>query len=118
MISIEMLGYKNGTLQSQNYPPHVDTKKYPDSGDFITVVGNEPSAHLKQSIAEGIKKHVPSLKVETLVALGTGKNFSDILLNDHTLFWAVEIPLVMVTDTAFFGIYITINPLTPLKLWV
>jgi aminopeptidase YwaD len=102
MISLEMLGYKNNAPQSQTYPPYVDTEKYPDSGDFIAVVGNEPSAQLTQSLAEGMKENVPSLKVETLVVPGTGENFSEVRLSDHAPFWDAGIPAVMVTDTAFF----------------
>jgi aminopeptidase YwaD len=102
MISLEMLGYKNSAPQSQTYPPYVDTEKYPDSGDFIAVVGNEPSAHLTQKLAEGMKQHVPTLKVETLVVPGTGGNFSEVRLSDHAPFWDAGIPAVMVTDTAFF----------------
>lgn len=102
MISLEMLGYKNSAPQSQTYPPYVDTEKYPDTGDFIAVVGNEPSAQLTQSLAEGMKQHVPSLKVETLVVPGTGENFTEVRLSDHAPFWDSGIPAVMVTDTAFF----------------
>ena len=102
MISLEMLGYKTNAPQSQTYPPYVDTEKYPDSGDFIAVVGNQPSAQLTQSLAEGMKQHVPSLKVETLVVPGTGEKFSEVRLSDHAPFWDAGIPAVMVTDTAFF----------------
>lgn len=102
MISLEMLGYKNSAPHSQSYPPYVDTEKYPDSGDFIAVVGNEPSAQLAQSLAEGMKQNVPSLKVETLVVPGTGENFQEVRLSDHSPFWDAGIPAVMVTDTAFF----------------
>lgn len=102
MISLEMLGYKNSAPNSQTYPPYIDTEKYPDSGDFIAVVGNEPSAQLAQSLAEGMKQNVPSLKVETLVVPGTGENFSEVRLSDHAPFWDAGIPAVMVTDTAYF----------------
>ena len=102
MISLEMLGYKVSTPHSQSYPPYVDAEKYPDSGDFIAVVGNEPSVNLVRSLANGMKKHVPSLKVETLVVPGTGENFTEVRLSDHSPFWDAGIPAVMVTDTAFF----------------
>jgi hypothetical protein len=102
MVSLEMLGYKNSAPQSQTYPPYVDTNKYPDSGDFIAVVDNEPSAQLTQSLAEGMKPHIPSLKVETLVIPGTGGDFSEVRLSDHAPFWDVDILAVMATDTAFF----------------
>jgi aminopeptidase YwaD len=102
MISLKMLGCKTNAPQSQAYLSYVDTEKYPDSGDFIAVVGNEPSPQLTQSFAEGMKQHIPSLKVETLVVSGTGENFSEVRLSDHASFWDAGIPAVMVTDTAFF----------------
>jgi len=102
MISLEMLGYKNSAPHSQNYPPYVDAEKYPDSGDFIAVVGNEPSAQLAKNLADGMKLHVPALKVETLVVPGNGENFAEVRLSDHSPFWDAGIPAVMVTDTAFF----------------
>ena len=86
MISLEMLGYKNSAPQSQTYPPYVDTEKYPDCSDFIAVIGNEPSAQLTQSLAEGMRQNIPSLKVETLVMPGTGGNFSEVRLSDHAPF--------------------------------
>jgi aminopeptidase YwaD len=88
MISLEMLGYKNSVPQSQNYPSYVDTNKYPDSGDFIAVISNEPSEQLTQSLAEGMKQHVPSL--------------SEVWLSNHVPFWDADIPAVMVIDTTFF----------------
>ena len=115
MISLEMLGYKTNAPQSQTYPPYVDTEKYPDSGDFIAVVGNQPSAQLTQSLAEGMKQHVPSLKVETLVVPGTGEKFSEVRLSDHAPFWDAGIPAVMSPTQHFFAIHTITNPLTPLK---
>lgn len=102
MISLEMVGFKNTAPGSQTYPPYVDPSQYPDSGDFIAVVGNEPSASLSQVVTKGMADSVPSLKVETLVVPGQGANFTEVRLSDHSPFWDVGIPAVMVTDTAFF----------------
>ena len=49
-----------------------------------------------------MKQHVPSLKLDTFVVLGTGENFSEVRLSDHAPFWDAGIPAVMSTDTAFF----------------
>jgi hypothetical protein len=65
-------------------------------------VANEPSADLAKSLAEGMARSVRSLKVETLVVPGQGENFAEVRLSDHSPFWDVGIPAVMVTDTAFF----------------
>jgi aminopeptidase YwaD len=102
MISLEMVGFKTTAPDSQSYPPYVDPRQYPDTGDFIAVVGNEPSANLAQSLAQGMLRSVPALKVETLVVPGQGENFSEVRLSDHSPFWDAGIPAVMVTDTAFF----------------
>ncbi|MBT5026895.1 MAG: M20/M25/M40 family metallo-hydrolase [Nitrospina sp.] len=102
MISLEMLGFKNTSPGSQTYPPYVDPLQYPDTGDFIAVVGNEPSAHLAQALAEGMAHSVPDLAVETLVVPGQGEGFPEVRLSDHSPFWDAGIPAVMVTDTAFF----------------
>ncbi|MBC8287516.1 MAG: M20/M25/M40 family metallo-hydrolase [Nitrospinae bacterium] len=102
MISLEMLGFKNPQPGSQSYPPYVDINQYPDTGDFIAVVGNEPSAGLAKALAHEMARSVPALKVETLVVPGQGENFSEVRLSDHSPFWDAGIPAVMVTDTAFF----------------
>ena len=102
MISLEMLGFKNPQPNSQSYPPYVDSSQYPNTGDFIAVVGNEPSAGLAQALAQEMAHSPPTLKVETLVVPGQGENFSEVRLSDHSPFWDAGIPAVMVTDTAFF----------------
>lgn len=101
MISLEMVGFKTTAPGSQSYPPYVDSGQYPDTGDFIAVVGNEPSANLAQNLARGMARSVPALKVETLVVPGQGENFEEVRLSDHSPFWDAGIPAVMVTDTAF-----------------
>jgi len=80
----------------------VDPSQYPNTGDFIAVVGNEPSAGLAQALAQTMSHSTPALNVETLVVPGQGDNFSEVRLSDHSPFWDVGIPAAMVTDTAFF----------------
>ncbi len=101
MISLEMVGFCNSEAGSQNYPPYVDSTQYPDSGDFIAVVGNEPSATLAHSLADVMDRAVPTLPVEKLVVPGLGDQFREVTLSDHFPFWEKNIPAVMVTDTAF-----------------
>ena len=101
MISLEMVGFCNPETGSQKYPPYVDSAQYPDTGDFIAVVGNEPSAGLAHSLAETMDHSVPALAVEKLVVPGRGDQFREVTLSDHFPFWEKNIPAVMVTDTAF-----------------
>jgi aminopeptidase YwaD len=101
MISLEMVGFCNSTAGSQNYPPYIDKTQYPDTGDFIAVVGNEPSAALAHSLAGAMGQGAPELPVEKLVVPGRGDEFREVTLSDHFPFWEKNIPAVMVTDTAF-----------------
>ena len=102
MISLEMLGYRVREAGSQVYPPYVDPSQYPDTGDFIAVVGNQPSTTLTQSVAEALKNTTPDLGVEHLVLPGNGDMFVEVRLSDHCVFWEQEFKAAMVTDTAFF----------------
>lgn len=102
MISLEMLGCRRREPGSQTYPPYVDAGQYPDTGDFVAVVGNAPSAGLTADIAEKMRQTVPQLPVESLVLPGSGEQFTDIRLSDHAPFWENGFRAVMVTDTAYF----------------
>lgn len=102
MISLEMVGYRDRRPNSQSYPPYIDATRYPDSGDFIAVVGNEPSTALTLDIAQTMTQTVPSLPVEHLIVPGDGQDFDEVRLSDHAPFWDHGIPAVMITDTAFF----------------
>jgi len=102
MISLEMLGFRCNDPGSQKYPPYIDANKYPDTGDFIAIVGNEPSAGLTSRIVENMRQSVPDLPVESLVLPSTGEEFADIRLSDHLPFWENGYQAVMITDTAYF----------------
>jgi len=102
MMSLEMVGYRDSKPGSQSYPVYVDATQYPDTGNFIAVVGNEPSAKLADHVTEGMRNSVPTLPVEKLVVPGSGVGFTEVRLSDHSPFWEHAIPAVMVTDTAFF----------------
>jgi Zn-dependent M28 family amino/carboxypeptidase len=103
MISLEMLGYRDSKAGSQQYPPYMDPTQYPDRGDFIAIVGNEPSAGLTMAIKKNmLSSGATSLPVEHLVVPGSGADFTEVRLSDHSPFWDHGIPAVMITDTAFF----------------
>ena len=102
MISLEMLGYRTHEPGSQTYPPYVDPSQYPDTGDFIAVVGNEPSQTLALGLATALKETTPELGVEKLVLPGRADEFEEVRLSDHCPFWEHDFKAAMVTDTAFF----------------
>jgi len=102
MISLEMLGYRTREPGSQTYPPYVDPTQYPDKGDFIGVVSNEPSQSLALGLAQALKQTTPELGVEKLILPGRADEFVEVRLSDHCPFWEHDFRAVMLTDTAFF----------------
>ncbi len=97
MICLEMIGYFTDTKHSQSYPLGLLGLFYPDTGNFIGVVGNWGSWGLVSQVAKNLGKS--STPVETLraPAFVTGFDFSD-----HRNYWKFGYDAVMVTDTAFF----------------
>ncbi|MGC4000028.1 MAG: M28 family peptidase [Anaeromyxobacter sp.] len=96
MISVEMIGTFDDAHGSQTFPVATKTLIYPDTGNFIAVVGRD--AGLVAQVAGGMKA-ASGVPVETLSA-PAGVPGTD--LSDHRSFWAVGYPAVMVTDTAFY----------------
>jgi Zn-dependent M28 family amino/carboxypeptidase len=100
MVSLEMLGYKSDQPGSQNLPPFLKGR-YPDTGNFIGVVGNERSRALLSEFVAPMTR-VRSLAVESLVLPGNGVLLPEARLSDHSAFWDLGYPALMVTDTSFF----------------
>jgi len=100
MISLEMVGYADSRPGSQKYPvglaPH-----YPDRGDFIGVIGNWSSSALLRKFSAQMRQ-VPNLPVETLSMPGKGWLIPAVRLSDHSPFWDLGYPALMVTDTSFY----------------
>ena len=100
MISLEMVGYTDSHPGSQKYPVGLSWF-YPDRGDFIAVVGNWGSSSLLKRFS-GLLRSVRGLPVETLAVPGNGSLIPPVRLSDHSPFWDLDYPALMVTDTSFF----------------
>jgi len=98
MIALEMVGF---TSRRQSYPFYVDPDQYPEEGNFIALVGNEPSAPLLTSVEESFARFAPELRRASLCVPGKGRLFGDVRLSDHASFWDAGFPALMVTDTAY-----------------
>lgn len=98
MICLEMLGTFTDAPGSQRYPVPGLGLLYPDRGDFLVVVGDLASPRLVRKV-KGAMAAASPLPVRSINAPSfiTGVDFSD-----HRSYWAVGIPAVMITDTAFF----------------
>ncbi len=100
MVSLEMVGYTDSGAGGQKYPAGLRWF-YPDRGDFIGVVGNWRSATALKRVAASMRQ-VKGLPVETLTVLGNGFLVPAARLSDHSPFWDLGYPALLLTDTSFF----------------
>ena len=99
MVSLEMLGYCDPTPGSLTLPREL-IGLYPDTGDFIAIVGNQNSTTLIAAFQQGMEK-VNGLPVEILQVPQNGEMLQATRLSDHSPFWDAGYPAVMITDTSF-----------------
>jgi hypothetical protein len=97
MISLEMIGYFSKE-KIQRYPLPGMSLFYPETADFIGVVGNLHSWRPVFALRKGLRDY-SALKVQTMVA---PKWVGAINLSDNASFWRYGYRAVMVTDSAFF----------------
>jgi Zn-dependent M28 family amino/carboxypeptidase len=100
MVSLEMVGYTNPRPGGQSYTTGLRWF-YPDRGDFIGIIGNWPSSILLRQFARSMRR-VNSLPVETLTVFGNGFLLPQVRLSDHSPFWDLGYPALLITDTSFF----------------
>ncbi len=97
MLSLETIGYYSDAPGSQRYPIPF-ALFYPDTANFIGIVGNLDSKNLVNWVTETFRRYSDFLS-ESLCAPGwmTGVGWSD-----QWAFWEQGYMAVMVTDTALF----------------
>jgi Zn-dependent M28 family amino/carboxypeptidase len=96
MISLEMLGYCDRTPNSQHYPAGLGSF-YPNTGDFIGLIGSIPTIPELLHFQHHMKPHLPC---EWLPAGWRGLAIPDTRRSDHAPFWDAGYKALMVTDTA------------------
>lgn len=98
MMALEMIGYFTEKPKSQGYPLFFLKWSYPDTGNYIAVVGKYGQGGLvgrvKQSMAGACAVPVISTTAPQFLP---GIDFSD-----HEAFWRFGYNAVMITDTAFY----------------
>jgi hypothetical protein len=102
MVSLEMLGYFSDEPGSQQVPAGAlpGFIEIPTRGDFIAIVGILPHAHFHVPLGLAMMESAPGLEV-----LSTGlipSPIGDMVRSDHSVFWAIGVPAVMLTDTSNF----------------
>jgi Zn-dependent M28 family amino/carboxypeptidase len=97
MLSLETMGYFSDEPRSQDYP-FPFSAVYPDTGNFIAIVGDLSSRALVHRVIESFRENArfPS-EGAAIPASIPGAGWSD-----HWSFWQYGYPAVMITDTAPF----------------
>jgi Zn-dependent M28 family amino/carboxypeptidase len=98
MLSLEMLGYCDSTPGSQRYPAPLE-RFYPNTGNFIALVGNLTTIGDLIRLRGTIRKS--GTPCELLPVPNRGLIVPQTRLSDHAPFWDRGYPAMMVTDTAF-----------------
>ncbi|MBR8831611.1 MAG: Aminopeptidase YwaD [Chroococcopsis gigantea SAG 12.99] len=97
MLSLEMLGYCDSRPQSQSYPFGLKYF-YPDTGDFIALIGNLKTLPDLISLSKKIKE--TPVDCQWLPVVFGGYIVPDTRRSDHSPFWSQGYRAMMVTDTA------------------
>ncbi len=98
MVSAEMIGFFSDDPGTQNFPLDFLSWFYPETGNFIAVVGSAWERSLVGRTKE-LMSLGPELPVYSINAPGF---IAGVDLSDHWSFWQQGFPAVMVTDTSFF----------------
>lgn len=98
MVSFEMIGFFSDNPKSQYFPATFFKWFYPDTGNFIMLVGNRDSKELIEKMKDAFKGGT-GLPVESISTYSVvpGVDFSD-----HWSFYQFDYKAIMVTDTAFY----------------
>ena len=98
MISLEMLGYFSDAPDSQTYPAGILRLFYPDTGNFISVVGRFQDMTLTRAVKAAMRgsSDLPVYSINALPII-PGIDFSD-----HHPYWPYGYQAIMITDTAFY----------------
>jgi len=101
MICLEMVGYTCHEPGCQGYPFPLMFFGYPETGEFIGIIGNLNSRALTKSLGRAFQRN-PELPVITLTVPFGGWLMPSIRLSDHSAFWDHGFKAVMITDSAFY----------------
>jgi len=100
-LILEMVGYFRDEPGTQKIPLTVKWMGFPNTANFIAIVGNRRSRTLVKGVSGSIKDSNCGLPVEHITVPGSGHLLPETRLSDNASFWDARIPAVMITDTSF-----------------
>ena len=101
MICLEMVGFACYEPGCQQYPFPLGFLGYPETGNFIGIVGNFKSSEFTRALIAEFQKN-SELPVVKLTVPFNGWIIPSVRLSDHASFWDQGYKAVMITDSAFF----------------
>ena len=99
MLSLEMIAFTESE-GLQHYPWFLKGR-YPSTGNYLGLAANRRSQPFLHVVLDAMQT-VETLPIETMILPGNGWMFPEARLSDHSPFWDVGFPALLVTDTAFF----------------
>lgn len=112
VLNLESVGVRKLETGTQEVPPGL-ALGFPleslgvtlagNKGDFIALVADEHGAELSAALEQGARElELPTVRL----TVGDGQKkedaYADLRRSDHAAFWDVDVPAVMITDTAEF----------------
>jgi len=97
MICYEMIGYFSDVPHSQRFPNPELGKHYPNTGNFIVVVGKEGQEQFTRHVRDLMRQHT-SIDVQSV---NLPPAFGLVGLSDHRNYWTYGIDAVMINDSSF-----------------
>lgn len=112
VLTFEMIGFSSEEPQSQEIPFGFGLL-FPDAvaaveanerrGDFIAVVADEASRPAVAAFTDGAEGlGLPAVHLEAADGVKTSSILADLQRSDHYPFWEIDVPAIMLTDTAEF----------------
>lgn len=97
MICFEMIGYFSGEPGSQEIPPGILQGRYPDTGNFIVVVGVDKHRAFNERFC---RLMAADSEIDVMLAsFPDGGGFAG--MSDQSSYWAFGYKAVMINDTSF-----------------
>jgi hypothetical protein len=97
MICLEMIGYFSDEPRSQDFPDEKLKSMYPNTGNFILVLGKTGQEDFTRKATQLMKANT-NIDVQSITLPGTNQVAG---LSDHRNYWMNGYVAVMITDTSF-----------------
>jgi Zn-dependent M28 family amino/carboxypeptidase len=98
MLCYEMIGYFSDVPGSQTFPNEALAKLYPNTGNFIVVVGKTGQEKFTQQVHDLMKPHAGTLDVQRI---NLPESMGLAGLSDHRNYWHYGYDAAMINDTSF-----------------